>query len=849
MENKFGVVFGDLSGEVSQWADEYASSIGRNSNTIKGWLADNQNMFVGMGMTREQGAGLSENLVKLALDLASFNNLQEPDAVDRLSAALMGESEAAKSLGAVLNENTLAMAMETMGIKEKFDALSEAEKMEVRYQAILMQSTDAIGDCERSMGSYKSTTIELNSAKEKLQETIGGYLLPAMTKLVAVVTEVVRGLTDMVNWAAQNRDILLALATVIGVVVSGIGLYNTVAAVKAAMDAAQVTTLGALITAQLSAAASTIAMVAPYIAIAAAIAGVVAIGVALYKNWDTVKAKALEVFGVVKDFVGKKITELNTAFDRFKTKVSEVFETIKNYIRDKIEVVKTTFDSFKAKVSETFGAVQDFIHEKIEAVKTTFDKLKTKASEVWDTICRVVQTGAMLIGSVVDGMKQLILLPFNMIWQNCGDFITQTWNNIVSFLTNTVNKIVNNVKQFWTDIKVSFWEGGGGITGIVEVIFDQIVNFIRNLFKTIGNIFNVDLSAISDTVVTRIQTIRNNIIDGMVAIQEKIKAVWNAVKSATVALFDALKNTVNTAMNAIKGIIDKLKTAVNNEFKAMSDAVSKVMNTVKNTVTSVWNAVYSTVAGIVTKLFNVVKNAVDKVKTAVSNGFNAVKKSVSSIMNSVKSAVSTAWNAVYNAVTNVVKKLQNSVKSGFNAIKTTAGNVFNGVKNAILKPLNSVKDTVTKLVTTIKNYFKNMKISLPKIKLPHFKVTGKLSISPPSVPKLSIDWYAKAMGNPVMFTKPTLFNVNPITGTALGAGEAGDEMMYGHSNLMRDIRNAVAEASNADMRELLAECIYTMQEMRNSMQNMRVVLDSGSLIVGTVEAYNRQLGKIVNRRG
>ncbi|MGM9660773.1 MAG: hypothetical protein ACI3WQ_09250 [Faecousia sp.] len=203
MENKFNVVFQGMTDEINAWAENFAASIGRNSNTIKGYLADNQNMFVGMGMTRQAGAALSEQMVSLALDLASFNNLNEDDAVNAMAKALMGESESAKSLGAVINDNTLAMAMEQMGYEGKFQALTEAEKMEVRYQAILMQSTDAVGDCARSLDSYKGRQLQLKATTENLKETIGSYLLPVMTRLLENTNDAASGLSDKLEPAME----------------------------------------------------------------------------------------------------------------------------------------------------------------------------------------------------------------------------------------------------------------------------------------------------------------------------------------------------------------------------------------------------------------------------------------------------------------------------------------------------------------------------------------------------------------------------------------------------------------------------------------------------------------------
>ena len=145
MQNKFDVVFGDMRNEVDKWAQEYSDAIGRNKNDIKTYLADQQNLLVGFGMTRQAGAEMAEQMTSLALDLASFGNMDETASVNAMTKAVMGESEAAKTLGAVLNDSTRAQAMATLGLKGTYDKLDQLTKMQVNYQAILQQSPDAIG--------------------------------------------------------------------------------------------------------------------------------------------------------------------------------------------------------------------------------------------------------------------------------------------------------------------------------------------------------------------------------------------------------------------------------------------------------------------------------------------------------------------------------------------------------------------------------------------------------------------------------------------------------------------------------------------------------------------------------
>lgn len=108
--------------------------------------------------------------------------------------------------------------------------------------------------------------------------------------------------------------------------------------------------------------------------------------------------------------------------------------------------------------------------------------------------------------------------------------------------------------------------------------------------------------------------------------------------------------------------------------------------------------------------------------------------------------------------------LRDGIVTAFNNIKNTVTTTWNNIKNAIITPIQSAVDFVKKAIDKIKGFFSGLTLKLPHIKLPHFKLTGSLSLIPPSVPKLSIDWYK----NGGIFTNPTIFQ-------GVGVGEAGAE--------------------------------------------------------------------------
>lgn len=153
----------------------------------------------------------------------------------------------------------------------------------------------------------------------------------------------------------------------------------------------------------------------------------------------------------------------------------------------------------------------------------------------------------------------------------------------------------------------------------------------------------------------------------------------------------------------------------------------------------------------------------------------------------IKTAIVTTWNNIKTQVTTAVNNLKNSVTTAFNTLKTTVSTIWNNIKTAITKPIQSAKDTVSRAVSKLKSLFPlHVGKIFSGLKVPHFNISGGKAPfgigGKGTKPSISVSWYKRAMDNPYMFSTPTFF----------GAGEAGDEMLYGRAALMRDISEAVS---------------------------------------------------------
>lgn len=136
----------------------------------------------------------------------------------------------------------------------------------------------------------------------------------------------------------------------------------------------------------------------------------------------------------------------------------------------------------------------------------------------------------------------------------------------------------------------------------------------------------------------------------------------------------------------------------------------------------------------------------------------------------------------------------------WDTIKAKAGELmqsvkdkFNAIKDTISEKINAAKDAVKNAIDRIKGFFSGLRLELPKIKLPHFKLTGSFSLMPPRVPSLSVDWYSKAMDGGMILNNPTIFGM--MNGNLLGGGEAGSEVVVGANSLRNMIQSAVNRAA------------------------------------------------------
>tara|TARA_R100001480_G_scaffold2929_2_gene8095 strand:+ start:317 stop:2173 length:1857 start_codon:yes stop_codon:yes gene_type:complete len=225
--NKVNVSFGESSKEVQSFAKTTLNSFGIAEGSALEMAALFGDMGTSMGLTQKQAAGMSTSLVGLAGDLSSFKNIRIDVAQTALASIFTGETESLKKLGVVMTEANLKQFALEQGITKTIKQMSQAEKVQLRYNFVISQSTNAIGDFARTSDGVANSTRSLQESVKELGEQFGKELLPIASDLINSLSSLVKTLSNMSD---ENKKLLIdvgLLTAVIGPFITGLASLST----------------------------------------------------------------------------------------------------------------------------------------------------------------------------------------------------------------------------------------------------------------------------------------------------------------------------------------------------------------------------------------------------------------------------------------------------------------------------------------------------------------------------------------------------------------------------------------------------------------------------------------------
>lgn len=197
--NLFTVAFGEATDQAWEFSNAMASAFGINPANLTRTAGLFYQVSTSLGLTNDKAMTLAKNWTKLAYDISSMYNIGFDEAVTKLMAGLVGETEPLRRVGIVITENNLALTAQQLGITKSIRNMTEAEKIQLRYVTALQQTTNAQGDFARTFSSPANQLRILQEQMEIFMREVGTLFIPLIEKWVGRITAFFTALAQIIH--------------------------------------------------------------------------------------------------------------------------------------------------------------------------------------------------------------------------------------------------------------------------------------------------------------------------------------------------------------------------------------------------------------------------------------------------------------------------------------------------------------------------------------------------------------------------------------------------------------------------------------------------------------------------
>lgn len=667
-------------------------------------------------------------------------------------------SQVAATMGTTVDKigNVKAKA-EEMGRTTKYTATEAAEGMNILAQAGLSADEQISGI---------GTVLNLASAGAMSLEESASYTAGA-----------VKGFGDSMGNASYYADLMAKGATLANTDVRGLGeaFSGSAATAKNYGQAADSVTLSLLRLAEQNVTGSEAST-----ALNRAMADLYTPTDDASKALNQLGVSAYEANGDAKDF-NDLVDELNGSLQGMTAEQkNNALATI--FTTQGLQAFNKMTASSDATVQKFWKGIQDSSGSAAQQAATQLDNL---------------QGDMTLLSSATEGLQLAFYNTFSGTIRGAIKGITSEVSGLAEAMesggiSGALSKLAQDAINFSGQLPGLTKIGGDLINGLISSVTQNsgsittaVGQLLSNLASTISTWLNVFtsvgvnlLTTIASGMTQGIPTFLGQALPMLTQFTESLRSNAGKLINAGLTL---IQNIAQGLINSIPVLIAYVPTIITNLAGIINDNAPKILAT---GVTIITNLAIGLVRAIPLLIANLPKiiTAIVSVFTAF-NWFSLGKNIVTGIIKGVKNLPSLLKTAAKNAV--------NGFKGAFRG-----NGILSAVKGAFTKIPSAVKSIFTKAVSLVKSFpgrFKSalkFSWSLPHLNLPHLSVSGGKAPfgigGKGSLPSFHISWYKKAMESPYVFSDATLF----------GAGEAGDEMLYGRSRLMSDIREATRGTKN-----------------------------------------------------
>lgn len=610
VQNVVDVTFPSMNKQVNEFAKNAASSFGLSETMAKKFTGTFGSMAKAFGFAEEDAYGMAKALTGLAGDVASFYNLSQEEAYTKLKSVFTGETESLKDLGVVMTQTALDSFALAKGFGKTTSAMSESEKVALRYAFVQEQLSAASGDFISTSGSWanqvKVLTLQFDSFKASIGQGLINILTPAiqtinllMAKLVQL-GETFKNFTERFFGDAGTSDGLENAADSASDMSSGIN-----AAEKSAKKLKN------------------------------ALYGFDSLNV-MPSEKDEGVSTSVSAPAIDFDFSGaEKSTEDATK------QMGGLFDTLMQQFD--FNPLITSFNDLKTAMEPIIGPISD-------SLKWFFDNVIVPLS-AWTIEDALPAFFDLLSGAleVLDPLLVGIQTPLQWLWDNFLQPIAEWTGGVIVTVLGDIGDALSTIGTWMSDNQ----DLVNTITTAVAGFFaawkvTELLGFIQMSGGVVAALKNIWTWLVANTVAKL-----KDKIETMAIIALYAKDFVVSLAKGTAALVKQAAQWV--AMTAVK-IADKIATIASTVATGAMTAATWALNAATAVLTSPIFLIIAAIAALIAVIVLVVKNF-DVVKEVATNVFNAIWDVIKKVINAILGGIESLVNGVVNGVNFMIRAL------------------------------------------------------------------------------------------------------------------------------------------------------------------------------------------------
>ncbi len=756
VQNVVDVTFPRMSRQVDEFAKNAAQSFGLSETMAKRFTGTFGAMAKAFGFGEKAAYEMSTTLTGLAGDVASFYNISQDEAYTKLKSVFSGETETLKDLGVVMTQAALDQYALANGFGKTTQAMSEAEKVALRYQFVQDQLSLASGDFIRTSDSWANQVRVLKLQFDSLKATIGQGLINVLTPVIQVINTIIGKLMSLANAfksftelitgkkgsggtsaAAAGMEAVAGSADDAGTAVSGAGS----AAKQAAKDLKTVTT-----------------------------------GIDELNIIDPDTGSSASGAGSGYDVDGFDMGELDTSsMDELDARYQALIDRVKELQalfkegfqigfqnQEGLEIIRNSLQGIKKSLFDIFtdSTVQEAANSLLDSFALNLGKTAGAFTSVGVTI------GANLLGGLdsylssnAGYIKERLVKSFNAkedilnAWGNFavdfadvfkvfeGETGQQITADIIEIFSNAalgaeeiVSRDFANISRLISDVfssnKDKIKDTIAGALEPLETATGSLADLVTNTFSEISktydeyidpafdrfsagwqeivsgalDAYNEYLAPTLDWIADRFSVLASDYIQPLLdafvhlwgAATEAVSVFWEFISPFVSWLFETFFTGLSTWLSDLWTQFEGIFSFVSTLLTDFIEIAAAFIEFLVNVFTGEWSEAWLNIQTIVSTIWNTIQALINTVLNTISNIIrnilNTIKNNVTAALNGIRTLFEQIWNLIRNLTSSIWNAISGELAALWENMRAAGSDKATQLKDAVVGAWNTLKD-------------------------------------------------------------------------------------------------------------------------------------------------------------